>query len=323
MSTSEQESDEDGILQPGHRRCLFSSLTNPRARQPTSVRLSRSNRQLAFATSSHRLVLSIGTGYPQSEISSTDTHITVAASESSRVFNTTELLEQILLNLPREDAARLQRVSTQWHDTVTGSPKLRVALHLSSLPVARSQAGWTLEKWQRFKVKTNATAAECYDCIASNAARNIATLNTIHLPLRQVSTYIFECSLDIVRERFAQDLRVPVCQLLIQPPQVRVEACIPYARIDVPLSAVEHFKAACEKSRRSWFHWREGYSSPGGPVALLFIDGIDLENLTGVTVSDLIHGLQPIINGCDKMPDAGSVKWTVRLHLRIPEQRHD
>lgn len=41
------------------------------------------------------------------------------------VFNTTELLELIMLNLPLKDMLLLQRVNQFWKDTVLGSVKLQ------------------------------------------------------------------------------------------------------------------------------------------------------------------------------------------------------
>ena len=46
----------------------------------------------------------------------------------SRVFDTPELMEAILLQLPLKDALLSQRVSKQWRNTIVGSTKLQQLL---------------------------------------------------------------------------------------------------------------------------------------------------------------------------------------------------
>ena len=48
------------------------------------------------------------------------------------VFNTAEVHEQILLNLPIRDLLLAQRISKDWKSTITNSPSIQAALGLSS-----------------------------------------------------------------------------------------------------------------------------------------------------------------------------------------------
>ena len=63
------------------------------------------------------------------------------ASASLHVFNTIELLEQILLYLDTKNLVRLQRVCHQWRDVMDRSKILQEALFLSPSPV-RAFAPW-------------------------------------------------------------------------------------------------------------------------------------------------------------------------------------
>lgn len=51
-------------------------------------------------------------------------------SAAQNVFDTPELLESILLQLPCLQLFTAQRVSTSWHGTVLGSPRLQEAVFL-------------------------------------------------------------------------------------------------------------------------------------------------------------------------------------------------
>lgn len=50
---------------------------------------------------------------------------------AGKVFGTTELLEQILLDLPYRQLFSLMRISRNWQATIAGSPKIRTALFLA------------------------------------------------------------------------------------------------------------------------------------------------------------------------------------------------
>ena len=83
-------------------------------------------------------------------------------SPSLVVFNTVELLEAILLFLPIRDVLLAQRISKQWHFTITGSRRLQRALFLDPItsPHKQNDSGviflnpladkllWVMALWQ-------------------------------------------------------------------------------------------------------------------------------------------------------------------------------
>lgn len=64
------------------------------------------------------------------------------STPAHQVFNTTELIELVLLQLPVREVLLGQRVSKQWQDTVLGSTKLQQALfQRHKLPISNNACG--------------------------------------------------------------------------------------------------------------------------------------------------------------------------------------
>ena len=111
-------------------------------------------------------------------------------SAASKVFNTVELLESILLELPCKDIVLAQRVSKIWQGTVTGSLELQKALYFvpSQLPAIRllpdgAPPATTLKRFRRkWEISLPPDELTARD-ISGSIAKGQVTLNPLFTSL--------------------------------------------------------------------------------------------------------------------------------------------
>jgi hypothetical protein len=230
-----------------------------------------------------------------------------------------EILEQILLSTKLADILQFRRVCKDWSSIIKDSPVLQRLLFRT--PLKASIAASHSALYARRYLNKDYTGTEFYDKLQHHAGRNEHLLNPHFFAFADN----FGC---LAKQYYGLDMLKSCCKsrgsyfhdmLITQPPTQRIviEATIvnsiylnTYTEHKTTLETlVDEAGLKCEYN--------------GGNAFRVFFESLELEKQHGVTIADLLDGLQSTVDLTSEMQVPGfDIDVKVQVHLSLPEPRN-
>jgi hypothetical protein len=230
-----------------------------------------------------------------------------------------EILEQILLSTKLADILQFRRVCKDWSSIIEDSPVLQRLLFRT--PVKASIAASHSTLYARRYLNKNYTGTEFHDKLQLHANQNEHLLNPHFFSFADncgcLATQYY--GLDMLKSCWKSRGSHFHDMLITQPPTQKILIKTTIVN-SIYLKAYEEHKATLQTLVQE-----AGltYDYNGGNAFKVFLNSLELENQSGVTIADLLDGLQSTVCLASKMQVPGfDIDVKVQVHIPIPEPKN-